>query len=304
MKIRKLAALGAATVALSAIALPVTTASAQDEGVLTVQKLVLGDTEQTDFEFTVGCDTIEVTPPVPQAVSEPFFLADGDSQDLTESELTTDFGDGVDCTVVEGGLTDVPDDAWIFVTNSDGDVVATEETDVPEGAEFAWTFTTTESEDVLDYDVLVVNDYTTSGTADELCDVVEIELAELSDLIDSFGDIETLTPAQLEELWAAQTGIFFAGIEVAPPEIAEAWENATIAYIEVGQILESVGYDVDALTDEQIADIDVIFEGTTADFEAIGDFLIANCATIPEIEPTTTTTAQAAAVATTPQYAG
>lgn len=300
MRIRKIAAVGAAAIALSALALPVTTASAQEQGEMTVEKLVLGETDTVDFEFNLACTTTIQ----PSDAVEPFTLQDGTSETFTEFEMLTEFDEGVVCTIDETAIGIAPNDAWLLVTNSAGDIIEVSDDDVPVGADFAWQFTTTETEDILDYEVLVVNDYTTEGTAAELCAVVEEQVGQLNNLVDSFGDIETLTPEQLTDLWEATTNIFLAGIDVAPPEISESWLNLTVAYIEVGDILSDAGFDIDALTQEDIDQIEAIFDNVDADFTAVGDFLVANCVVPATLESTTTTTVETTPVATTPRYAG
>ncbi len=304
MRIRKFAAAGVAIVALGAFALPTTPAGAQEEPEIVVQKLVLGETDTTEFEFTVECDDVDQqVDATPAGISDPFTLTDGQRDGVTESVLNTDFEESVGCQVVETALGTAPGDAWVVITTSNGDIIEATPGEVPIGADFAWDFTTL-PEFVQSYDVLVVNDYTTDGTAAELCAVVVEQAGELANLIDSFGDIDTLTPEQLADLFEVSINLFLAGGEVAPADISGSWDAVTVAYIQLGQILSEAGFDAAALTEGQIASIEAIFTAVAPDVDAVVEYLATSC--VVDLSPSSTTTTTTAAVApvAAPRYTG
>jgi hypothetical protein len=228
-------------------------ASAGETPTLSVEKTVVGD-GGGEFDFEVGCETVlDIVAPL--SVAE-FSLMDGDIEVFTENDLDTEFDDGVTCWVEEL-VADGSIGVSIVVTNEDGDVVAADGWGEDELGELVELEFQTEVEYFGSYFVDVYNFFPTNV---DLCAVAADYIA-----ISESVNLDTATPAELEEALNAVIGLLLEADAIGvPAEYQDALDTLIGAYFELNNILLTVDYDIELLTDEQIAELDAIADAGEA----------------------------------------
>ncbi|MDZ7733201.1 MAG: hypothetical protein U5R31_08835 [Acidimicrobiia bacterium] len=125
------------------------------------------------------------------------------------------------------------------------------------------------------------------------CQAYEDALQAGTELV--FADLEDL-PAEVEQFSTDFLAALTTGAAEAPPEIRDDWIALRDAWEEIDAILASVGYDVEALTPGQEAEIDAIDESVTDNGEAVTAWAEANCE--PDVQTPATPVTQ------TPAFTG
>jgi hypothetical protein len=268
-------------------------AGAQRIQLMTVSKTVAGTAPAADFHMELTCDDGEG----PRTLM--FDLGDGDAaafEDATDFLMT--YSSGADCTLTETNpqgaarvqivAASIPGElappVVLDLVDLPADATVLEETTVddPAGA-VSLEFTTVVQDNSLDYLVRVVNIFagdpcTTAGTADALD-------AQFGDLLDGESPV---APEALAALLADyEEAVAVAGVS-GPASVQDDWGMLEQAVDAVDAIFAGVGYDVDALSAEDVEALASIGDEIAPAVAALNAWFQDSC--VPDTTTSTSTT--------------